>query len=493
MQAAGSEISTCPNCGQPLQETFGGRLGCMPCWLRAGVSGEDDELQNSTPDAFDGCQHFGVYKIDRRGDGSLYELGHGAMGITYRATDTALQRKVALKITRTAVAGRSKDTREAFLREARAAAALRHEHIATIFQFGIRAETGQCFYAMEVIEGETLEERVRRAGPLDIHTTICIAQQVATALAAAEKRALVHSDLKPANLMLVKSDDGEELETPDCVIPTVKIIDFGLAKNLNAPVNPMRLTHGGFVGTPAFASPEQFENDALDARSDIYSLGATLWFALTGRTPFGSQSVQEIQRAQRSNVLPMEQLNAAQVPPRFRSLLRSMLAVEPAARPSTRDLGVRLQHCAAEASGTRYSRIGLAAVFILPLGMSAFFTFASLRTNSPATGSNSDASRTVDSIRSTSPPVLLTKIRAAQWAQENGASAVPRTEEDVLIPETVERYSVAEATTNTEKKASHNNRNVTHPRTRLFKKLVTGFIKLQKKPTKSSRKIPVQR
>src|ERR1700745_3920701 len=117
MQAARPEISTCPDCGRPLEETFGGELGCMACWLGAGISGEEDEQQDSTPDAF---EHFGVYKIDRREDGSLYELGHGAMGITYRAMDTTLQRKVALKIIRTAVAGQSKEARESLLRERRA-------------------------------------------------------------------------------------------------------------------------------------------------------------------------------------------------------------------------------------------------------------------------------------------------------------------------------------------------------------------------------------
>ena len=149
---------------------------------------------------------FGVYEIDCHADGSLYELGRGAMGVTYRATDTSLQRKVALKIIKIDIAERSADARERFMREARAAAALRHENIATIHQFGMRLETGQYFYAMELIEGETLEERVRRAGPLDARTTIKIAQQVTSALAAAEKRGLVHRDLKPANLMLVSSD-----------------------------------------------------------------------------------------------------------------------------------------------------------------------------------------------------------------------------------------------------------------------------------------------
>ena len=166
-------------------------------------------MEDSTPNTFEGGARFGVYEIDRHADGSFHELGRGAMGVTYCATDTSLQRKVALKIIKMEIAQRSGDARERFAREARAAAALRHEHIATVYQFGMRLETGQYFYAMELIEGETLEERVRRAGPLDARTTIQIAQQVTSALAAAEKHGLVHRDLKPANLMLVNADDSE--------------------------------------------------------------------------------------------------------------------------------------------------------------------------------------------------------------------------------------------------------------------------------------------
>ena len=157
---------------------------------------------------------FGVYEIDCHADGNLCELGRGAMGVTYRATDTSLQRKVALKIIKTDIAERSADARERFMREARAAAGLRHENIATVHQFGMRLETGQYFYAMELIEGETLDERVHRAGPLDVRTTIGIAQQVTSALAAAEKHGLVHRDLKPANLMLImrtiRSDGSDQ-------------------------------------------------------------------------------------------------------------------------------------------------------------------------------------------------------------------------------------------------------------------------------------------
>src|SRR4029077_5062018 len=243
MQPPARQISTCPTCGAALEETFGGGGGCMFCLLQAGIGSEEEVAQDSTPEALGCSTRFGVYEIDCHADGSLCELGRGAMGVTYRATDMSLQRKVALKIIKTDIAERSADARERFVREARAAAALRHKHIATIHQFGMRLETGQYFYAMELSDGDTLEDRVRRAGPLDARTTIKIAQQVTSALAAAEKHGLVHRDLKPANLMLVNADDVEVAASDQTRskrkrtrafrksgIPVVKIIDFGLAK-----------------------------------------------------------------------------------------------------------------------------------------------------------------------------------------------------------------------------------------------------------------------
>src|SRR5258707_12479957 len=209
MQPPSHQILTCPTCGAALEETFGGGGGCMFCLLQAGIGSEEEVAQDSTQGPVEGGTRFGVYEIDCHADGSLYELGRGAMGVTYRATDTSLRRKVALKIIKTDIAERSADARERFIREARAAAAFRHEQIATVYQFGMRLETGQYFYAMELIEGETLEQRVRRAGPLNARTTIGIAEQVTSALAAAEKHGLVHRDLKPANLMLVKLEDSE--------------------------------------------------------------------------------------------------------------------------------------------------------------------------------------------------------------------------------------------------------------------------------------------
>ena len=360
----------------------------MFCLLQAGIGSEEETVHDSTRDAPEGGVRFGVYEIDCHADGSLCELGRGAMGITYRATDKSLQRKVALKIIKTDIAERSTDARERFVREARAAAALRHENIAVIHQFGMRLETGQYFYAMELIEGETLDDRVRRKGPLDARTTIGIAQQVTSALAAAEKHGLVHRDLKPANLMLVNADDPEVMGNDQARskrrriralrksgIPVVKIIDFGLAKAFHTTTDPKSLTHDRFVGTPAFASPEQFEHSALDVRSDIYSLGETLWFALTGTTAFAGRTLSEIHRAQKSNTLPTEQLKAAHVPHRLRSLLESMLAFEPASRPGTVELAARLKRCSPEVRSVRRTRVALATASLVVLGMSALFVF----------------------------------------------------------------------------------------------------------------------
>lgn len=168
--------------------------------------------------------------------------------------------------------------RERFLREARAAAALRDAHVAAVFQCGVSEQADRCYYAMELVEGETLEARVRRTGPLDVLPALEITRQVGIALVAASNRGLVHRDLKPGNLMLAGGSEGTAANGLE-----VKVIDFGLAKAIAGEAD---LTHGGFVGTPAFASPEQFGQGIVDARSDFYSLGVTLWYALTGKVPF---------------------------------------------------------------------------------------------------------------------------------------------------------------------------------------------------------------
>lgn len=303
--------------------------------LAIGLDSDTDELSEKGAH-ISAPEQIGVYTISRRADGSTWELGRGAMGVTYRAIDSTLQRPVALKMIQGDLRGRNASARERFMREARTAAALRHPNIATVFQFGIQEETGECFYAMELVEGETLEERVERSGPLDLFMTLSTALQITAALAAAEQRGLVHRDLKPGNVMVIEPEN----ESAEVI---VKVIDFGLAKAITREADAMSLTQDGFVGTPAFASPEQFDNAAVDVRSDIYSLGATLWFVLTGQMPFRGRTVEELRAAQRTSALPLEQLKAASVPAGFAGLLASMLAIEPAARPNLRTLAQKLE------------------------------------------------------------------------------------------------------------------------------------------------------
>ena len=350
---ARAKTTTCAKCGVALESGSSPDFGCMVCMLQLASAKSPAAFDRDSP-----LEQFGQYVIEKREDGRAWELGRGAMGVTYRATDSMLQRSVALKIISIDRAPNAAAARERFLREARAAAALRHPNIATVHQFGIHEVSGQCFYAMELIEGETLEERVRRKGPCDVPMTIAIARQVANALLAAETRGLVHRDIKPGNLMMI--DGGDETDF------TIKVIDFGLAKALAATPEMRELTHGGFVGTPAFASPEQLNCSPVDVRSDIYSLGATLWYLLTGHLPFGD----------RAGVLapPIDQLKAAHVPPPFISLLVSMLATEPVARPNLRDLATRLEALQGRRRGAAI--FAIAALLIAGAG-AAFYLHAS--------------------------------------------------------------------------------------------------------------------
>ncbi len=218
---------------------------------------------------------FQHYEVLRRDDGSLFELGRGAMGITYKAFDTNLRTNVALKVINATYLN-SEVARQRFLREARAAAAIRHPNVATVFHLG--NEDDSYFYAMEFIDGETVEAFMQREGAVPTIMALEISAQVARALAAAEKQGLVHRDIKPSNLMLVREAGDDEF--------TVKVIDFGLAKAAEKDsADAVTLTQGGFLGTPHFASPEQLEEGELDSRSDIYSLGVTLYYMLAGRTP----------------------------------------------------------------------------------------------------------------------------------------------------------------------------------------------------------------
>lgn len=267
-------------------------------------------------------QHFEVLRND---DGSLFELGRGAMGITYKAFDTNLRCYVALKVINAAYLN-SEVARQRFLREARAAAALRHPNVATVFHLG--TEEDNYFYAMEFIDGQTVESFMKREGAVPPAMALEIASQVSRALGAAQKQGLVHRDIKPSNLMFVH-EDGSDSDF------TVKVIDFGLAKNASVEgggEDAATLTGGGFLGTPHFASPEQLEERDIDVRSDIYSLGVTLWYMLAGKTPF-TGSLAQVMSQHLHREPPFQNLEGQN--PLVVTLLRRMMAKDPADRPQT--------------------------------------------------------------------------------------------------------------------------------------------------------------
>ena len=173
MQAQAISAAVCPECGTRLEGGFSRGLGrCMICLLRVGFDDAEEPDEKLFAPVTD---RLGNYRIEHHDDGSHWELGRGAMGVTYRAIDTSLKRPVALKLIDSEWAKRGAEARERFMREARTAASLRHPNVATVYHFGIREENGQCFCAMELVEGETLEMRIRRTGPLDALTTIDIA------------------------------------------------------------------------------------------------------------------------------------------------------------------------------------------------------------------------------------------------------------------------------------------------------------------------------
>jgi TolB-like protein/Tfp pilus assembly protein PilF len=356
----------CSICGKPL----GGSGNCVVCLLSAGLDQVANEFE---PHAL----VFEGFEIERRDDGSLWELGRGAMGVTYRALDKTLHRSVALKvIDAPAETGGSRTVQDRFLREARAAASLRHPNVAGVFHYGALAD--RCYYAMELVEGETLEARVRRDGPLPVEVALEVAMQVTQALSAAAEQGLVHRDLKPGNIMLTRDEASQ-------TTIHAKVIDFGLAKVTADALGQMDLTHGGFVGTPTFASPEQFEGGDVDPRSDIYSLGATLWYALTGLAPRSGSTIEKIRHSQKHEPLPVDQLRTRKVPQPVIALLRRTLAANPAQRPaSARELLMQLRSVRGQLARGRVMTWALPIAAAI-VGLAAFFAvhFAGQKPTAP--------------------------------------------------------------------------------------------------------------
>jgi len=368
---------TCPTCGGPLTQGE-----CLRCLISLGFLSDSQQPEKSQTGRrlMPGPLKYDHFEVEVGADGFPVELGAGAMAITYRARDTVLNSTVALKVIDRKVA-QTPGVRSRFLREARAAAHIHHPNVARVSHYG--EQDGECFYVMELVEGETLEAKVRREGPLPLALALEIIEQVARALAAAEACGVVHRDIKPSNIML-ESDAAGAL--------VVKVIDYGIAKILNPEAERgAEQTKTGFIGTPAFASPEQFapsDEMKIDTRSDIYSLGVTFWYLLSGRVPFVGRTLREV-AAKQAEELPLEQLKNTHVPARVIALLQSMLAVDPAKRPQTaRELLSAIHRCytkfSTEARSRRKRSIIVAAGAILVLGAIAFGTWMYQRAQSLA-------------------------------------------------------------------------------------------------------------
>ena len=333
----GKSAGVCATCGKSI--THPGPDGeCVRCLVSFGFLAEDHEVEQGSErnKVRLGPLRYAHFEVEVNADGFPVILGSGAMAVTYRARDTVLNSTVALKVISRKLA-EDPTARARFLREARAAAQIHHPNVARVTHYG--EQDGECFYAMELVHGETLEQRVQRDGPLPLSLALEVLEQTARGLAAGEECGVIHRDLKPSNLM-IESHAGDQL--------LVKIIDYGVAKVIAAQADATFRTQAGFIGTPAFASPEQFDDAGqpqIDTRSDIYALGVTFWYLLTGRTPFAGRSIEEI-RAKQAEQLPLKQLKSAHVPLECVTLLKSVLALDPAKRPPTaRDLLTKIHWC----------------------------------------------------------------------------------------------------------------------------------------------------
>jgi tRNA A-37 threonylcarbamoyl transferase component Bud32 len=313
----------------------------------------------------------------------LKVLGTGGMGIVFLAEDLQLRRPVAVKALRPALAVRQ-SARERFLREARSAAAGRHEHIVTIYQVG--EDRSIPFLVMECLEGESLEDRLRREGRLPVPEVLRIGCEIAKGLAAAHTRGLIHQDIKPANVFL-SSDPGRSSLAESEGLPRrehgqgtkVKLLDFGLAQ-LASEVEQQALA-GRIAGTPAYMAPEQARAEAVDYRCDLFGLGCVLYRLCTGDLPFqGADKWATLRAVERDNPRPPRVLNPL-VPRPLSDLVMRLLAKRPEDRPaSAREVVAALERITpdpraawrrllvqAVAAAVLLGAVGFAGVWLAPL------------------------------------------------------------------------------------------------------------------------------
>ena len=258
------------------------------------------------PDCLGSLQQFNVSRI----------IGEGGMGYVFAAFDSRLRRPVALKVVKPELAA-NKNGRERFLREARAMASIRHENVVTVYEVG--REGRFPFLAMELLEGETLAARLAGGEKITPREAVAIVRQVCRGLRAAHKSNIVHRDIKPSNIWLQTPDDA------------VRILDFGLARN-----DESQLTQTGrLLGTPRYVSPEQVRSEPVDGRTDLYSVGVTLYQMLSGQLPHDEATAsQQLAAVVAKRPVPIEQLQP-DLPPDLARVVRDLLQKKVERRPAT--------------------------------------------------------------------------------------------------------------------------------------------------------------
>ena len=254
-------------------------------------------------------------------------LGEGGMGLVFEAEDLRLERRVALKVMKPEIAAKEQH-RARFVREARTAAKVEHDHICPIYQVG--EENGVPFIAMPFLKGEPLDIRLKRQKPLPIGEAIRIGRDVAEGLAAAHDAGLVHRDIKPGNIWL--EEGTRKASGSQTVSSRVKILDFGLAR---LSVDDIHLTQSGAImGTPAYMAPEQARGKSVDLRADLFSLGVVLYEMTTGKRPFtGSDTMSILTSLAVDEPIAPNLINFA-ISPALSDLIMQLLSKTPEKRPA---------------------------------------------------------------------------------------------------------------------------------------------------------------
>jgi serine/threonine-protein kinase len=313
----------CPRCRKPAPSAGGWDATCEDHGL---AFVEARALVESGHDPLLGVTLAGRFTV-------LARIGSGSMGSVYRARQAAVGRDVALKIVRRDRAY-DPETKARFEREARAVSMLKNPHTVTAFDFG-EAEDGSWFLALEMLEGETLGERLRRERRLHWTEALRFAGEALRSLAEAHAQGIIHRDLKPDNLFLAR------VQQPLGEHEVCKILDFGIAKWVREgeglPVDQLETLAGTVFGTPRYMSPEQAQGTQLDARSDLYSLGVLLFQMLTGRAPFIDDDAVVVMAKHIKNAPPTfeEAAPGVEIPLAVEAVVRRALEKRPENRPTS--------------------------------------------------------------------------------------------------------------------------------------------------------------